>query len=269
MKAWRKYSSYYVAVRRDEMLLQDKVAVVTGAASGLGKAIALEYLKEGATVIATDINAEKLNQLQQEYSDLGFLYTVVGDVSSKDDDEALINYVYEQFGKLDILVNNAGISDGMFPVDEVTDEMWDKMMAVDLNGPFYLCRAALQRVLEQDAPLSIVNIASAAGVGGGRAGAAYVTAKFGLVGMSKNIAYMYGPKNIRCNVICPGYVATGIEKLKYQTSEYGVSRVMKGTQGIRVGHPQEIADLAVFLASDKSSLVNGETILADAGKGAY
>jgi len=121
------------------MLLQDKVAVVTGAASGLGKAIALEYLKEGATVIATDINAEKLNQLQQEYSDLGWLYTVVGDVSSKDDDEALINYVYEQFGKLDILVNNAGISDGMFPVDEVTDEMWDKMMAVDLNGPFYLC----------------------------------------------------------------------------------------------------------------------------------
>ncbi|MBQ2776753.1 MAG: SDR family NAD(P)-dependent oxidoreductase, partial [Peptococcaceae bacterium] len=144
------------------MLLQDKVAIVTGAASGLGKAIALEYLKEGATVIAADINAEKLNQLQQEYSDLGWLYTVVGDVSSKDDDEALINYVYEQFGKLDILVNNAGISDGMFPVDEVTDEMWDKMMAVDLNGPFYLCRAALQRVLEQDAPLSIVNIASAA-----------------------------------------------------------------------------------------------------------
>jgi len=251
------------------MLLQDKVAIVTGAASGLGKAIALEYLKEGATVIATDINAEKLNQLQQEYSDLGWLYTVVGDVSSKDDDEALINYVYEQFGKLDILVNNAGISDGMFPVDEVTDEMWDKMMAVDLNGPFYLCRAALQRVLADEKPLSIVNIASAAGVGGGRAGAAYVTAKFGLVGMSKNIAYMYGPKNIRCNVICPGYVATGIEELKYQTSEYGVSRVMKGTQGIRVGHPQEIADLAVFLASDKSSLVNGETILADAGKGAY
>ncbi|MBQ5863697.1 MAG: SDR family NAD(P)-dependent oxidoreductase, partial [Peptococcaceae bacterium] len=102
------------------MLLQDKVAIVTGAASGLGKAITLEFLKEGATVVATDINAEKINQLQQEYADLGWLYTVVGDVSSKDDDEALIAYVYEQFGKLDILVNNAGISDGMFPVDEVT-----------------------------------------------------------------------------------------------------------------------------------------------------
>lgn len=251
------------------MLLQDKVAVVTGAASGLGKAITLEYLKQGATVIATDINAENLKRLRQENVETDCLYTVLGDVSDKKDDEALIAYVYEQFGKLDILVNNAGISDGMFPVDEVTDELWEKMMAVDLNGPFYLCRAALQRVLNDEKPLSIVNIASAAGVGGGRAGAAYVTAKFGLVGMSKNIAYMYGTKNIRCNVICPGYVESGIEKLKYQTSEYGVSRVMKGTQGIRVGHPQEIADLAVFLASDKSSLVNGETILADAGKGAY
>ena len=251
------------------MLLQDKVAVVTGAASGLGKAITLEYLKQGATVIATDINAENLNRLQQEYGGDGWLYTVAGDVSSKEDDEALIAYAYEQFGKLDILVNNAGISDGMFPVDEVTDELWEKMMAVDLHGPFYLCRAALQRVLADEKPLAIVNIASAAGIGGGRAGAAYVTAKFGLVGMSKNIAYMYGPKNIRCNVICPGYVATGIENLKYENSEYGVSRVMKGTQGIRVGNPQEIADLAVFLASDKSSLVNGETILADAGKGAY
>ena len=251
------------------MLLQDKVALVTGAASGLGKAITIEYLKQGATVIAADINAVNLNRLQQEHGGTGRLYTMVGDVSRKEDDETLIAYAYEQFGTLDILVNNAGISDGMFPVDEVTDELWEKMMAVDLNGPFYLCRAALQRVLADEKPLSIVNIASAAGVGGGRAGAAYVTAKFGLVGMSKNIAYMYGPKNIRCNVICPGYVATGIEKLKYQTSEYGVSRVMKGTQGIRVGHPQEIADLAVFLASDKSSLVNGETILADAGKGAY
>ena len=251
------------------MLLQDKVAVVTGAASGLGKAITLEYLKQGATVIATDINAENLKRLRQENVETDCLYTVLGDVSDKKDDEALIAYVYKQFGKLDILVNNAGISDGMFPVDEVTDELWEKMMAVDLNGPFYLCRAALQRVLADEKPLAIVNIASAAGVGGGRAGAAYVTAKFGLVGMSKNIAYMYGPKNIRCNVICPGYVATGIENLKYENSEYGVSRVMKGTQGIRVGNPQEIADLAVFLASDKSSLVNGETILADAGKGAY
>ena len=249
--------------------LRNKVAIVTGAASGLGKTITVEYLKEGATVVATDINIEKLNQLQQEYADLGWLYTMAGDVSSKNDDEALINYVYEQFGKLDILVNNAGISDGLFPVAEVTDALWNKTMAVDLNGPFYLCRAALQRALELETPMSIVNIASAAGVGGGRAGAAYVTAKFGLVGMSKSIAYMYAPKGIRCNAICPGFVASGIEHLQYETSEYGTGRVMKGTQNIRPGQPQEIANLAVFLASDKSSLINGETILADAGKGAY
>lgn len=251
------------------MLLQGKVAIVTGAASGLGKAITQEYLKEGAIVVASDIDREKLAQLQQEYGEDKGLYTMLGDVSNKEDDEALVAYVYDKFGKLDILVNNAGISDGMFPVDELTDEMWDKMMAVDLNGPFYLCRAALKRVLADEKPMSIVNIASAAGVGGGRAGAAYVTAKFGLVGMSKNIAYMYGPKNVRCNVICPGFVVTEISGREYHTSEYGVSRVMQGTQAIRPGSPQEIADLAVFLASDKSSLVNGETILADAGKGAY
>ncbi len=251
------------------MLLQDKIAVVTGGAAGLGKAIVQEYLNQGAVVVAVDISAAKLEQLKEETAAGERLFTVTGDVSSKADNESLLDYVYETFGRLDILVNNAGISDGMLPVAEVLDEEWEKVIAINLTGPFLLCRGAVKRMLEREQTGSIINIASASGVGGGRAGAAYVSSKFGLVGLTKNIAYMYGPKNIRCNAICPGYVDTGISGLNVHSSAYGIERVSQGTKLIRAGVPQEIADLAVYLASDKSSLVNGVEILADAGKGAY
>lgn len=250
------------------MLLQDKVAFVTGGGAGLGKAIVLRYLQEGAMVIASDINEQSLLALTKEAASER-LFTIQGDVSCGADQKRWFQFVGEKIGRLDILVNNAGISEGMLPVDEVSDEVWDKMLAVNLTGPFLACREAVAIMLQQESGGSIINMASAAGVGGGRAGASYVASKFGLVGLSKNIAYMYGPKNIRCNVICPGYVPTEMGNAGGVVSQYGMQRVAEGTKPIRSGRPEEIAGLALFLASDLSSLVSGETILADAGKGAY
>lgn len=115
-------------------------------------------------------------------------------MSSKADNENLLDYVYETFGRLDILVNNAGISDGMLPVAEVLDEEWEKVIAINLTGPFLLCRGAVKRMLEREQTGSIINIASASGVGGGRAGAAYVSSKFGLVGLTKILPICTGQR---------------------------------------------------------------------------
>lgn len=255
--------------RRIVMILEGKTAIVTGGAAGLGKAIVKAYLKEGARVVASDINDKKLNQLKMEYGAIGDLFVIKSDVRSREENVALIDYVYENFGQLDILINNAGISDGLCPVTEMTDDLWDEIISINLTGPFLLCREAISRMLAQEEAGCIINMASAAGIGGGRAGAAYVATKFGLVGLTKNIAYMYGPKNIRCNAICPGLIETGGSEILPQMSSYGVGRAMKGTQKIRVGSPEEVASIAVFLASEYATLINGETILADAGKGAY
>ena len=253
------------------MLLKNKVAIVTGGASGLGKAIVEAYLKEGANVVATDIDKVKLEILSKENIANERLQVVKSDVSIRNDNIRLIENISERYGKIDILVNNAGISDRLLPVAEISDEEWDRVIDINLSGPFSLCRWTIQKMLEQSEKGCIINIASAAGIGGGRAGAAYVASKFGLVGLTKNIAYMYGPEGIRCNAICPGYVETGIDHtaLTYNVSKFGAERIMKGTQSIRVGIPKEIADIAVFLASSYANLINGETILADAGKGAY
>lgn len=251
------------------MLLQGKTALVTGGASGLGKAIVKDYLEEGARVIATDINVEKLEIMQKEFQTLGHLSTQISDVGNRKSINELLELIDDKYGQLDILVNNAGVSEGMLPVAEVSDNEWDHTLAINLTGPFLLCRGVIEKFLAQKRAGCIINIASAAGIGGGRAGAAYVASKFGLVGLTKNIAYMYGPDNIRCNAICPGYVKTEISDLSYKVSEYGVARAMNGTKSIRVGEPKEISSIAVFLASDYASLINGETILADAGKGAY
>ena len=130
-----------------------------------------------------------------------------------------------------------------------------------------LCRGAVQMMLEQEEKGVIINIASGGGIGGGRAGTAYTASKFGLVGMSRNIAYMYAPKGIRCNVICPGGVATEITMPNLNTEGWG--RVSEGVRGFRIGDPKEIADLALYLASPYATLINGAVIPADAGKSAW
>jgi len=248
-------------------MLENKIALVTGGSAGMGKAIVLKYLQEGAVVIATARRQEKLDQLMEMTDKKDHLFLVKSDVGKKEDVKALLQFVQERFGHLDILVNNAGVMDGMEPVADVSDEVWQKLLNINLTGPFMLCRGAVKMMLAQENKGIIINIASGGGIGGGRAGAAYTASKFGLVGLSRNIAYMYGPDGIRCNVICPGGVATEIKM--ENINEYGWQRVGKGTQAIRMGKPEEIADLALYLASPYATLLNGAVITADAGRSAW
>lgn len=248
------------------MRLKDKVVVVTGASSGMGKAIVETFAKEGATVIAVARRAERLDELVDSLkASNGKVIAFPGDISGKEINEGMIEKAVEVGGKIDILINNAGIMDEMTPIGEVTDELWEHVLAVNLNGPMYACRKAVQIMKEQGYG-NIINVASVGGLQGSRAGACYTSSKFALVGLTKNIAFMYAKSGIRCNAICPGGVDTEISVNISKPSEFGMGRVMTGVASApRNGSAQEVANIALFLANDESSLVNGATITADAG----
>ena len=171
--------------------LENTCALVTGAASGIGKAIALLFAQEGAKVVVADrdaVAAEAVaHQIRQQG---GHALGLACDVSDQQQVERLLEATLQEYGSLDVLVNNAGIMDNFMPLDKVTDALWEKIMAVNVNGPFYACRLAIVQMLKQGKG-SIINIASVGGVAGARAGLAYTTSKHALVGMSKNIGFMY------------------------------------------------------------------------------
>ncbi|KPU44397.1 glucose 1-dehydrogenase [Oxobacter pfennigii] len=255
------------------MKLEGKAAIVTGASSGMGKAMALQFAREGASVVAVARRKEKLAELVQYAGEEGFkILAFQGDIAKKEDIDCMVDFAFKNFGKVDILVNNAGIADNNMPAGEVSDALWDKVIGVNLTGPLYSCRRAVNIMLEQGSG-NIINIASVGGLNGSRAGVAYTASKFGLVGLTKNIGYMYATKGIRCNAICPGGVETEIvtKGVGFENpSPFGNERMMLGTAtSPRAASPEEIAKVALFLASDDSSFINGATIVADGGWTAY
>lgn len=245
--------------------LDGKTAIVTGASSGLGAAIALLFAEYGAKVVALARREDRLKTLAKQNSNI---VPVVADVTKSDD----LAKVMDAAKNATILVNNAGIMDNMLPVGEMTDEVWDKVMAVNLRSVMSYSRAFIQnfQATKQQSG-SIINIASASAVTGGRGGAAYVSSKHAVIGLTENTAYMYATEGIRCNAICPGSVGTEIVQTSMQNpSEFGYGRAKLGMGNIpRFGTPDEVANLALFLASDASSLINGAAITADAGWTAY
>lgn len=251
------------------MRLDGKIVLLTGASSGIGKSIALLFAKEGANVVAVARRMEKLEELSKEAADSpGEVVAFRGDVSVDEDIDNMVSYSMERYGKIDVLMNNAGILDNFIPLGELTDELWDQVIKVNLTSPMKLARKVLPIMIEQEKG-NIINTSSLGGLYGGRAGAAYTASKYGLTGLTKNIAYMYANKGIRCNAICPGGVDTEIMS-NLQASEFGMERIMKGTaNNPRSGSSEEIANIALFLASDESSFVSGDTIVADAGWTAY
>jgi NAD(P)-dependent dehydrogenase (short-subunit alcohol dehydrogenase family) len=252
------------------MRLKDKVAVVTGAGSGMGKEIAALFAKEGAKVVIADINMETLEQVAAEIgADGGVTTPVVANVTKEQDVQDMIDAAINTYGTLDILVNNAGIMDNFLPAAEVTDELWEKVFAVNATGPMRAIRKALPIFIEKGAGI-IINIASAGGLLGSRAGASYTASKHAVVGLTKNVGFQYANLGIRCNAIAPGAVNTNIGTTIYHPSQFGMERSMAGINlNPRVGEPGEIAKVALFLACDDSSFVNGTVITADAGWTAY
>ncbi|PQZ54276.1 MULTISPECIES: SDR family oxidoreductase [Bacillus] len=252
------------------MRLKGKVAIVTGAASGMGKAIAEGYAKEGAKVVVSDLNLEGAQAVVEGMKVSGAeAIAVQTNVASEEDLQQLFAETKKAFGKLDILVNNAGIMDGMEPVGEISDERWEKVFSVNTVAVMKSMRIAVNLFLEQGHG-TIVNNISAGGLCGARAGAAYTASKHAVVGLTKNTAFMYANKNIRCNGIAPGAVITNIGSSMTNMSEFGASRQALGMDiNPRAGQPEEIAHMAIFLASDEASFVNGQVIAVDGGWTAY
>ena len=248
------------------MKLSGKTAIVTGAGSGMGRAIAKLFAEEGARVVAFDLNEDAVQAVVDEIKAAGGeVLGIAGNVTNQTDIDKLVDAAKDTFGSVDILVNNAGIMDNFMTVGEVTDELWDRVLGVNLTGPMKLARAAIQVMEKQNRGGVIINNASVGGLFGTRGGAAYVASKHALIGLTKNIAATHGTLGkIRANAIAPGGVNTNIGSTITAPSELGM-RAIQGAGEAPMGEPEQIANVALFLASDDSSFVNGDVLKADGG----
>jgi NAD(P)-dependent dehydrogenase (short-subunit alcohol dehydrogenase family) len=252
--------------------MQDKVVVITGTGSGMGRAMANLFAKEGAKVVAAEWNQSTLDAVVAEVKAAGGEITgVQGDVSKRADDQRIIQCAIDTYGKLDVLVNNAGIMDNMAAAGDFDEATLEKVMGVNSYGPLYLINAALPHFLSQGKGV-IVNTASLAGVGGGAAGVVYTMSKHAAVGLTKNTAWMYAKKGIRCNAMAVGGVATGIMEntagkvAAMDMTSIGLARAGEwASMAPSFGEPIDIANMALFLASDESKFVNGAIVNIDAG----
>jgi NAD(P)-dependent dehydrogenase (short-subunit alcohol dehydrogenase family) len=254
------------------MRLAEKVAVITGAGSGMGRAMANLFAAEGAKVVAAEWNQATLDEVVAEVRAAGGqIVGVAGDVSKRQDDQRIIVAAIEAFGHIDILCNNAGIMDNMAAAGDFDEATLARVMGVNAFGPLYLINAALPHFLAQGKGV-IVNTASVAGVGGGAAGVVYTMSKHACVGLTKNTAWAYAKSGIRCNAMAVGGVNTGImantagKVAALDPQALGTARAMAySALAPGFGEPVDIASLALYLASDESRFVNGAIVHIDAG----
>lgn len=249
--------------------LENKTAIVTGAASGMGKAIAQLYAQEGASVVVADLNQQEIDEVVKAITSNGGKATgIVCNVAKEDQVKQMVDETIKTYGTIDVLVNNAGIMDDFIPVEQMSNEHWNRIMEVNVNGPMYACRLVVPIMLAKKSG-SIINIASIGGLQGSRAGAAYTTSKHALIGLTKNIGFTYSKSGFRCNAIAPGGVNTNIGK-NMKPNQFGYERCTSGMGSMpRMGESNEIATVALFLASDDASFVNGTVVTADGGWLAY
>lgn len=248
------------------MRLNGKSIVVTGASSGMGKAIVECFAREGANIIAIARRKERLDALAESLKDAsGKVIPFAGDISNEQILNEAIDLAVKEFGRLDVLVNNAGVMDDMGPIGDVKNDMIEKVFSVNVYGPMYAMRKAVQVFLAQGDGGNIINVASL-GAMRSCAGAVYTASKAAVVSLTKNTAYMYMPNGIRCNAIAPGGIATEISASMGVPNMAGYGRVKNVLATAPApGSPEQIASAALFLASDESSYVSGDVLLVDGG----
>ncbi|NLW43013.1 MAG: glucose 1-dehydrogenase [Tissierellia bacterium] len=254
------------------MRLENKVAIVTGASSGIGKAVAALFAKEGAKVVAAARRSERLEDLQKEIADGGFsgeIYPVSADVGKDEDLKHLVDATLEKYGTIDILINNAGILDEYKSLENVEEDLWMKVFDINVHAVMKLSKLVLPTMLGNKKG-SIVNTASVGGLHGMRGGLAYVASKHAVIGMTKNIAYTYADDGIRCNAVAPGSVGTEIGESVKNPDMKSLDKLMKGVEIFPTfGKPEELAYAFLYLASDEASFTNGHALVVDGGWTAY
>ncbi|HEY8425347.1 MAG TPA: SDR family oxidoreductase [Limnochordales bacterium] len=239
-----------------------KVAIVTGAASGIGQATVIRLAQEGARVVGCDINPQGLDTTRARLEQAGLsARLVVADVTVQED----VDRVVSEAERIDILANVAGIMDFFLPLDEMDDETWQRVLAVNLVGVMRMTRATLRRMRAQGGG-AIVTVASKASDSGAVSGAAYAASKHGVIGLVRHVAYFYGPFGIRSNAVLAGPVETGIGATAIPKSPWAMERAKLAMATMpKAAKPEALAAVISWLASDEASFLNGALVHADGG----
>jgi 3-oxoacyl-[acyl-carrier protein] reductase len=243
--------------------LDRKVALITGAGSGIGRASAERFAAEGAQVAVVDLQGagETVAAIEAAGGEAVALST---DVADEDAVAAMAEVALERFGRVDVLMNNAGILDDYLPAADTPTEVWDRVLGVNLFAQFFTARALLPQMVERGDG-AIINVASTAGLNGGNGGAAYTTSKHAIIGFTRQLCFDYARQGIRCNVICPGAVETGMTKEIFASPDAAVMAAVESAPIGRWAQPDELAAAALFLASEEASFVNGAVYVVDGG----
>ena len=248
--------------------LKGKVAIITGGNSGVGAETALLFAKEGAKVVITARREAQLIEVANNIREIGGdVITVVSDVSKADDAKKIISKTIEAFGKIDILVNNAGVlEEGLKPIDCVLDEDIEYVLDINTKGSMYCMREAANEMIKNGSG-SIVNVSSIAGVIG-CGGAAYVSSKAAIIGITRHTALRFAGTNIRCHVVCPGIIVTPmVADMRPETLDQNMIGQMAKHSDLSVQPcmAEDVANIILFLASDESRAITGQTIISDFG----
>jgi NAD(P)-dependent dehydrogenase (short-subunit alcohol dehydrogenase family) len=246
--------------------LEGKVTFITGAASGIGAACALRFAREGSRIAGLDVNKDVNDTWKEAVKTASESEFETGDVRDEVRVQEVVNSVVERFGHIDVLVNCAGVAGGG-PVHMVSEEDWDRVMDINLKGTFLVCKHVVLKMIEQESG-NIVNISSMEGIEGFEGGSMYNASKAGVILLTRNMAMDYARKGIRVNAICPGFIDTPLAAemvLENEALQDFREQLIDGVLLKRVGRPEEVANAALFLASDEASFVTGHALVVDGG----